>query len=117
LKADNGREVLHLTAGTGSILGLPEVVGKHTYSLSAMAYPGSTVGFVPCKNFEELILTEPTLFPKVLEVLAAEVRSARIALIEMMRTLGSRPARLSVRRTEQTHCGRNGFQFPLRRNI
>ena len=50
LKADDGGEVLHLTAGAGSILGLPEVVGKHTYSLSAMAYPGSKVGFMAWKK-------------------------------------------------------------------
>ena len=52
LKTENGKEVVHLTVGPGSILGLPAVVGSDVYTLSAMACPGSEVSFVPRKDFE-----------------------------------------------------------------
>lgn len=56
-------EVMRLTVGAGSILGVPAVVGKDFYTLSAMACPGSEVGFVARKDFEEMIQSEPALFP------------------------------------------------------
>jgi CRP-like cAMP-binding protein len=90
MKAEDGVEVLHLTVGPGSILGVPAVVGKDSYTLSAMARPGSEVGFITREDFEDLIQSEPLLFPKVLEVLAAEVRSARIALTGLLVKLSER---------------------------
>jgi CRP-like cAMP-binding protein len=93
MKAENGTELLHLTVGPGSILGVPAVVGKDVYSLSAMACSGSEIGFIARKDFEDLIQSEPSLFPKVLEVLAAEVRSARVALSAVLGKLSRRKAR------------------------
>jgi CRP-like cAMP-binding protein len=92
MKAENDKEVLHLTVGPGSILGVPAVVGKDSYTLSAMACLGSEVGFVAQKEFEDLIRSEPSLFPRVLEVLAAEVLSARLSLSGLLGKLSRRQA-------------------------
>ena len=94
MKTDKGEEVVHLTVGSGSILGLPAIVGHVPYSLSAKAH-GSKVNFIARKDFEELIQAQPSLYPKVLEVLAAEVRSARLALSGLMGKLGTRHSRIS----------------------
>jgi CRP-like cAMP-binding protein len=93
MKAKKDKEVLHLSVGSGSILGLPAIVGNEPYTLSAIAHDGSEVDFLARKDFEELIQTQPSLYPKVLEVLAAEVRSARVALTGIIGKLGSRPSR------------------------
>ena len=93
MKTEKGMELLHLTVGPGSILGVPAVVGKDVYTLSAMACAGSEIGFIARKDFEELIQSEPSLFPKILEVLAAEVRSARLALSEVLGKLSTRQAK------------------------
>jgi len=94
MKTDKGEEVVHLTVGSGSILGLPAIVGHVPYSLSAMAH-GSKVNFIARKDFEELIQAQTSLYPNVLEVLAAEVRSARLALLGLMGKLGTRHSRIS----------------------
>jgi CRP-like cAMP-binding protein len=90
MKTEDGGEVAHVTVGSGSILGLPALVSKERYSLSAMACVHSEVSFVEASAFDELIQDEPSLFPKVLEVLAAEVRSARRVLSGVIGKLGSR---------------------------
>jgi CRP-like cAMP-binding protein len=82
MKADNGVEIVHFSVGAGSILGLPAVVARQPYTLSAKAVESLEVRCVGLEGFERLILEQPTLYPKVLEVLAAEVRSARLALTE-----------------------------------
>jgi CRP-like cAMP-binding protein len=66
-------------AGAGSVLGLPAVVADQPYSLTAMADKGSEIGFVARGDFEALMRAEPDLYLYVLQVLAAEVRSARLA--------------------------------------
>jgi CRP-like cAMP-binding protein len=75
-----GRVVMCLNAGAGSVLGLPAVVGGEPYSLTATIRKDSAVKFVSRADFEALIQDEPWLYPSVLQVLAAEVRSARLAL-------------------------------------
>jgi CRP-like cAMP-binding protein len=94
MKTDDGDEVFEVTVGAGSIFGLPAVVANEPYSLSAMACERSKVGFVECRAFEELMREQPSLFPKVLEVLAAEVRSARNVLTGILHRLASRPTRV-----------------------
>ena len=96
MQTDKGEEVVHLTVGSGSILGLPAIVSNEPCTLSAMAHHGSEVNFLARKDFQELIQGQPSLYPKVLEVLAAEVRSARLALTGMMGKFGSRPSRISA---------------------
>jgi CRP-like cAMP-binding protein len=73
----------------GSILGIPAVVTKEPYSLSAMACARGQVDFVGLNDFEDLMKTEPSLCPLVLSVLAADVRSARIAFTGLMTKLRS----------------------------
>lgn len=93
LSDEKGRDVAQFNVGAGSILGLPAIVAREPYSLSAMACEGSEVTFVELAVFEELMREQPSLFPKILEVLAAEVRSARQALTEILGRLASRPSR------------------------
>jgi CRP-like cAMP-binding protein len=89
LKDDNGKEVTQFNVGAGSILGLPAIVANEPYSLSAMALQHSEISFVEVGVFEELMREQPSLFPKVLEVLAAELRSARQALTDVLGRLAS----------------------------
>lgn len=75
----DGETVLDITAEPGSLLGLPAVVSNSCYSLSATARGGAEVSFVPREEFSKMMLTEPSLAVLILKVLAAEVRTARIA--------------------------------------
>jgi CRP-like cAMP-binding protein len=82
LNAPSGRVVFCLSAGLGSLLGLPAVVGNEPYSMTAMVKKGSKVRFVTRYDFEKVIEADPQLYPAILQLLAAEVRSARLALTE-----------------------------------
>ena len=48
-------------------------------------------GFVELPAFEELLTEQPSLFPKVLEILAGEVGAARRALKGILHELATRP--------------------------
>ena len=96
MKTKKGKAVVHLTVRPGSVLGLPAIVSNEPYALSAVAHHGSEVGFVARKDFEEMMQQEPSLFPKVFEILAAEVRSARFVLSGVMGKLRSRASRVSA---------------------
>jgi CRP/FNR family transcriptional regulator, cyclic AMP receptor protein len=74
-----GRIVMCHYAGSSSVLGLPAVVGGEPYSLTATMRKDSEVRFVSRADFESLIQDEPWLYPSVLQVLATEIRSARLA--------------------------------------
>ena len=87
MNAENGVEVMHLTIGPGAILGIPAVVTKEPYTLSAKACLGSDIAFVELSDFEEMMQAKPSLFPLVLAILATEIRAARIALIGLMTNL------------------------------
>ena len=52
------------------------------YSLPATAKKGSLVSFLRRGEFSRLMLTDPSISVGVLRVLAAEVRTARAALVE-----------------------------------
>jgi CRP-like cAMP-binding protein len=80
--AETGNVVMCLRTSAGSLLGLPGVIGNEPYTLTAMARKDSEVGFVSREDFEELLIAEPSLYPKVLQLLATEVRTARQALSE-----------------------------------
>ena len=64
----------------GSLLGLPALVSDQPYSLSAIARAGAHVSFVSRAEFFALMQAQPALSLKMLQVLAAEVRTARQAL-------------------------------------
>ncbi len=80
MKSEDGDPIMSMEAASGSVLGLPAVVGNQPYSLSARAHHGSWVGFVSRAKFNVLIQADPSLMVKVLQVLANEVRSARLAI-------------------------------------
>jgi CRP/FNR family transcriptional regulator, cyclic AMP receptor protein len=82
LKSSAGDEVMSLSVAVGSLLGLPAVIGNVPYSLSAKAKKGSLVSLVNREEFSRLMLTNPSISVGVLRVLAAEVRTARAALVE-----------------------------------
>ena len=75
-------EVLSLQATAGSILGLPALLGGEPYTLSAVAHAGAELNFLTRESFADLMRTDPMLALKVLQVLAAEVRSARRAILQ-----------------------------------
>jgi len=69
-------------ASGGSVLGLPGLIGKQPYSLTAIAHRGAQVGFIARSDFEALMQSDQPLLLLVLQVLAAEVRSARLAIAQ-----------------------------------
>ena len=93
MRSESGRVLMNLQVAAGSVLGLPGVIANEAYTFSAIACPGADVRFVARSDFEELVRAEPALYPKVLEVLAAEVRSARKALLSLLGELSSRASR------------------------
>ena len=82
MESASGGTVMCNEACPGSLLGLPGIVANEPYTLTAMARKDSMIRFVTRNDFEDLIRTEPALQLPVLQLLAAEVRSARQALSE-----------------------------------
>jgi CRP-like cAMP-binding protein len=80
MNAHDGRTIFSLQAATGSLLGLPALVSNQPYSLSAIARAGAQVSFVSRADFLAIVNAQPELSLKMLQVLAAEVRTARKAL-------------------------------------
>ncbi|HUY94957.1 MAG TPA: cyclic nucleotide-binding domain-containing protein [Terracidiphilus sp.] len=83
MRSPTGELVMDLPAQPGSLLGLPALVGGGVYSLAAIAQPGAQVGFVPRDEFARLMLSEPGIAAMILKVLAAEVRTARMAAADL----------------------------------
>lgn len=77
-----GKSILSTQATAGSLLGLPGLIGNEPYTLTAMALSGAELSFVSRDDFAALMQSDPMLSLKVLQVLAAEVRSARNAILE-----------------------------------
>ncbi|MFP5230906.1 MAG: Crp/Fnr family transcriptional regulator [Acidobacteriota bacterium] len=83
MESPTGDVVMCATAGAGSLLGLPGLIGNVPYSLSAKALKGAEVQFLDKEDFSKLMLSEPALSVKILRVLAAEVRTARQAVTNL----------------------------------
>lgn len=77
-----GEPLLCVQVPSGALLGLPGFIGGQPYSLTAKAAKGSELGFISREQFSGLMLSNPALSLKLLGVLAAEVRSARSAILE-----------------------------------
>jgi len=75
----DGDAILRVEAGTGSLLGVPAVIGSKPYSLTAEALEGAELSMLSGEDFVHLMNTVPQLAFRVLQVLAAEVRFAREA--------------------------------------
>jgi CRP-like cAMP-binding protein len=82
MRSLTGDVLMNLHAIEGSLLGLPGLVGSAPYSLSAVAGKGAEVSFVSREQFGQVMLSVPTIAVGILRVLAAEVRTARMALVE-----------------------------------
>jgi CRP-like cAMP-binding protein len=75
-----GQAILSVAARQGSLLGLPGLISNQPYSLTALARAGARLSFLGRTEFTALMQSNPVLSFKILQVLAAEVRSARNAL-------------------------------------
>ncbi len=80
MESNAGKPVMCVYAEAGTLLGLPGIIANEPYTMTALVRGGSEVSFVTTVDFEDLIQAEPSLYPMVLKVLAAEVRAARRAL-------------------------------------
>jgi CRP-like cAMP-binding protein len=82
MRSQLGDLLMDIPALECSLLGLPGLIGGAPYSLSAFAQKGAEVGFVSREKFAQIMLSEPVVAVGILRVLAAEVRTARMALVE-----------------------------------
>lgn len=82
MRSQVGDPLMDMPAIKGSLLGLPGLISGAPYSLSAYAQKGAEVGFVSREKFASVMLSEPAVAVGILGVLAAEVRTARMALVE-----------------------------------
>jgi CRP-like cAMP-binding protein len=74
---------MSVQAGAGSLLGLPGLIGNEPYTLTAIAHGGAELRFVTREDFTGMMGANPRLSLKALQVLAAELRSARHALLAL----------------------------------
>lgn len=88
--SNTGEVVARFTTRDGSVLGLPAVFSGEKYSLTGIALRGSDVRFLQRSSFLDLMGSTPALALKVLQVIAAETRAARAALVEALARLGIR---------------------------
>ncbi len=81
---DTGNDEIKFScqATAGSLLGLPALIANQPYSLTAVAQKGAKIGFIDQDHFNSLMQSELALMVKILQVLAAEVRSARLAITQ-----------------------------------
>jgi CRP-like cAMP-binding protein len=82
MTGEDGEPLVSVLATSGSLLGLPGLIGNQPYSLTAIARRGAKVGFISRADFNTLMHSDPQLALKILQVLAAEVRSARLAITQ-----------------------------------
>jgi CRP-like cAMP-binding protein len=78
--SDLDEPILSVQAAAGSLLGLPGLIGNQPYSLTAVARSGAQVSFITRADFTAFMHADPESALKILQVLAAEVSSARRAL-------------------------------------
>jgi len=82
MTSTEGKEIATARACAGSLLGLPGLIGNQPYTLTAVAHAGAQVVYVTRDSFTALMRSDGLLAMKILQVLAAEVRSARSAILE-----------------------------------
>jgi len=80
MMSQDGHSLLAAQAKPGSILGLPGAISNEPYTITATAAAGAEVSFVGREDLTALMHANPVMSIKMLQVLAAEVRSARKAL-------------------------------------
>jgi CRP-like cAMP-binding protein len=82
MRSETGQVVFRIQVGPGSLLGLPAVISNKPCTLTAEALEHSEVSVVCREDFADMIRTNPEMSFKALQVLAAEVRSMRHALLK-----------------------------------
>ena len=83
MASPTGELLMSIQAHAGSLLGLPGLIGNEPYTLTAIARNGARLSFVPRDEFTSLMRADPLLALKMLQVMAAELRSARQALANL----------------------------------
>lgn len=74
------RSVLGFRAIPGSLIGLPAIAGNQPYTMTATVTKQAQLHAISMAVFRELVGRNPRLSFRVLEILAAEVRSTRVLL-------------------------------------
>ncbi len=77
MSSPEGTPIMSFETTAGSLLGLPGIIGNQPYSLTGIAHAGARISYIPRDDFTALMQADPLLSLKILQVLAAEVRSAR----------------------------------------
>lgn len=72
------RSVLGFRATPGSLIGLQAIAGNQSYSMTATVRKYSELYSISLWTFREIVGKNPRLSFRVLEILAAEVKSARV---------------------------------------
>lgn len=72
--------VIGFRAVPGSLIGLPSIAGGQPYSMTAAVTKASDLHAISIATFREIVGSNPRLSHRVLQILAAEVRSARNVL-------------------------------------
>ncbi|HXR39181.1 MAG TPA: cyclic nucleotide-binding domain-containing protein [Terracidiphilus sp.] len=98
MNSPKGKEIASTTANSGSLLGLPGLIGNQPYTLTALAHAGAQIRFLTRDSFTALMRSDPLLALKILQVLAAEVRSARSAILQQSAPQVRRRQRLTPAR-------------------
>jgi len=80
MTGQNGQSLFTVHVAPGSVIGLPAAISNMPYSLNATALAGAKIGFIGCDDLHALMQAEPLLSLKMLQILAAEVRTARKAI-------------------------------------
>jgi CRP-like cAMP-binding protein len=82
MQSDSGEVVMCVQAGPGSLIGLPGTIANEPYTMTALARRGSEIRFKTSMDLGELLAANPALYPRILKVLAAEVRGVRRAILD-----------------------------------
>jgi CRP-like cAMP-binding protein len=82
LEDASGVPVAMVPMAPGALLGLPALIGDKPFTMTAVAKAGARVCFITRNTFSALMLSDPLLSLMILRVMAAELRSARIAITE-----------------------------------
>ena len=81
MTSPTGEQLMSTQAPAGSLLGLPGLIGNEPYTLTAIARNGAQLSFISRDDYAALMQSNPMLPLKILRVLAAEVHSARNAML------------------------------------
>lgn len=84
MRSETGQIVARFITEDGSLLGMPAALADAPYSLTAIAVQGSNVSFIERKKFLEVMASDSALSFKALQVMAAETRAARAALVDAL---------------------------------